>query len=305
MEEEDIMKLDDLETWSEAGPKSLEDHPIPENIKVRYGFNDEINSKISIWAGGDSTNLAIDAIVNAANEMLRPGGGICGAIHRAAGPKLYAECKIKLKENDKYIEPGNAVLTKGYELPAKYVIHTVGPRGKKPKLLKNAYNSTLNFIDGEEVRSVGLCGISTGIFGFPILPATRIALHTVREWLENEENREKTDRIVFVVFLPKDVKIYFNLLHEYFPLTEQPIYTGDDTEEDEEEESSEDDDIEDKKPKKVKDTDTKPKKETKVKDDKSDDEEKKVDKNKKKDDEKPKRRKPRIPKVKVSPAVDD
>lgn len=316
-----VLTLDDLEPWSKAGPESLTDYPIPENIKVRYHFNDKINSKISIWPGGDSTHLAADAIVNAANEMLRPGGGICGAIHRAAGPNLYKECKLELKENGNFIDPGNAVLTKGYNLPAKYVIHTVGPRGKKPKLLKNAYESTIKLIDGDDIRSIGLCCISTGIFGFPIKPATRIAMKTVREWLEKEENLEKTDRIIFVVFLPKDVKIYYEYLHEFFPLTEQPICTDEEEEKDEEEEEEEKSsesgksDKEDKKEKKTKSdrkSDSTPEKVTKEKDDKKSDIDEKEDKNKKKDEEKPKndpqktakRKRVRIPKVKTSPVED-
>lgn len=215
-----IMTLDELPTWSVAGPKSLKAHPVPEDIKDKLKFqpNHEINTKVSFWMRGDSASLAADAIVNAANEGLYAGGGICGVIHHAAGPELQEACKK--------VSPcptGKAALTEGFKLPAKYVIHAVGPVGEKPELLKGAYESTLNYVDGEKIRSVGLCCISTGIFGYPIRPATHIALETVRTWLENEENRNKTDRIIFVVFESRDVKVYYQLAHEYFPLTNEEI----------------------------------------------------------------------------------
>lgn len=217
-----IMTLDELPTWSVAGPKSLKSHPVPEDIKdkVKFQPNQEINSKVSFWMHGDSASLAADAIVNAANEGLWAGGGICGVIHRAAGPQLQEAC-LKVAP----CETGKAALTEGFKLPAKYVIHAVGPVGEKPELLKGAYESTLNYVDGEKIRSVGLCCISTGIFGYPIVKATHIALETVRTWLENEENRNKADRIIFVVFEQRDVKVYYKLAHEYFPLTEEEIAT--------------------------------------------------------------------------------
>ena len=180
-----IQNYEELETWDEAGPESLEEHPIPEDIDVKFAPDDEINSKITLWVGGDSTKLQIDAVVNAANELLRRGGGICGALHRAAGPELAKACK-KLSPCD----TGDAVVTKGFKLPAKFVIHAVGPVGEKPIKLRNAYNSILNYIDGKKIRSVALCSLSTGIFGYPVEPATRIAMRTVRRFLE-DENKEK------------------------------------------------------------------------------------------------------------------
>jgi len=162
---------------------------------------------------GDITKMEVDAIVNAANEDLLPGGGICGAIHSAAGPELAAACRAHGP-----CETGGAAKTPGFGLYAKYVIHAVGPVGERPAELQRAYESTLAYIDGEDLRSVAFCCISTGIFGFPIEPATKIALETVRSFLECEENRAKTDRIVFVVFLQGDVAVYDRLAPYYFPI---------------------------------------------------------------------------------------
>jgi O-acetyl-ADP-ribose deacetylase (regulator of RNase III) len=203
--------LDELETWAVAGPKYVALHSSSQAPK--FSVDPEINAKVSFWMGGDSSRLAADAIVNAANEALAPGGGICGVIHGAAGPQLAEECR-----QIGFTDTGKAAKTKGYDLIAKYVIHAVGPTRQDPNALKSAYAETLKYIDGVDIRSVGLCCISTGIFGYPIVPATHVALQTVRKFLENPENREKTDRIVFVVFERRDVQVYYGLAPVYFPL---------------------------------------------------------------------------------------
>ncbi|OHS94453.1 O-acetyl-ADP-ribose deacetylase MACROD1 [Tritrichomonas foetus] len=213
-----VMTLDELPTWSVAGPDSLADHPIPAGTKPKFEPNAIINSKVSFWMRGDSSSLAADAIVNAANSGLHPGGGICGVIHSAAGPELATAC-----EKVSPCPTGGAALTPGFKLPAKYVIHAVGPIGEKPDKLESAYKSTLNYIDGEKIRSVGLCCISTGIYGYPITPATHVALNTVRQWLEDKTNQEHTDRVIFVVFEPRDVNVYYNLVHTYFPLSKEEL----------------------------------------------------------------------------------
>ena len=208
-----VMTLNDIQSWDVFGPTSLERHQIPKNLTVEYKANRKINSKISLWTHGDSTNLKVDAIVNAANEDLAPGGGICGAIFSAAGPNLNNACK-----KYRHCKTGNAVITDGFKLPSKYIIHAVGPRGEDPKLLVQTYKSILKYIDGYKVRSVGLCCISTGIFGYPSYPAAKIAFRTVRNFLRNPQNREKTDRIVFVVFDKKDIDNYYQVIHKFFPL---------------------------------------------------------------------------------------
>ncbi|KAK3827995.1 MAG: hypothetical protein J3Q66DRAFT_321591 [Benniella sp.] len=162
------------------------------------------------------TTLEIDAIVNAANRSLLGGGGIDGAIHRAAGKSLLAECR---KLNG--CETGEAKITGGYNLPSSHVIHTVGPMDEHPGALTRCYKSVLEIMKEKELKSVAFCCISTGIYGYDNLRAAQVALGTVREWLDgNEDEIERMDRIIFCVFLDKDEQIYKRLLPEYFPEAE-------------------------------------------------------------------------------------
>ncbi|KAH0785170.1 Appr-1-p processing enzyme family protein [Histomonas meleagridis] len=234
-EKESFIKLAQIPTWKDYGPRvtPLIRKPSPES--VIFQPNSEINSLISFLPNGDSTELEVDAIVNAANSDLLPGGGICGAIHSAAGKELAHECK-KIG----HTPTGKAALTPGFKLPSKYVIHAVGPVGEHPDKLEEVYKSTLAFIDGDKIRSVALCCISTGIYGYPIQPATKIALRVVREYLEIPENRPKVDRIIFVVFLRRDVAVYCRLLPLYFPLEGDVKYYEEEEIEEEEENQSND-----------------------------------------------------------------
>jgi len=129
----------------------------------------------------DITGLDLDAIVNAANESLAPGGGVCGAIHRAAGPELARACAAI-----GHCPTGDARITPGFELPAEYVIHAVGPRwhggdAGEAELLESAYRAALRVAGEHGVRSIAFPAISTGIYGYPLEPATRIAVSTVRD----------------------------------------------------------------------------------------------------------------------------
>ena len=146
---------------------------------------------------GDITRLDVDAIVNAANTMLAPGGGVCGAIHRAAGPELAEAC-AKLGGCD----TGEAKITPGFRLPARHVIHTVGPvwgggeRGED-RLLANCYRNSLKLAAEQGLTSIAFPAISTGIYGFPQARAAHIAVATVRGALPDFPS---IDRVVFCCF---------------------------------------------------------------------------------------------------------
>lgn len=153
-------------------------------------------SKISVYLG-DITALSCDCIVNAANKSLLGGGGVDGAIHRAAGPELLAECKTLHGCNT-----GEAKITKGYRLKAKWVIHTVGPvYSGKPKdalLLESCYRSTLDLALQYSVRKIAFPAISTGVYRYPLQEAVPIAVRTVTAWLGR--NREYPMDLIFCCF---------------------------------------------------------------------------------------------------------
>jgi O-acetyl-ADP-ribose deacetylase len=146
---------------------------------------------------GDITKLEVDAIVNAANTTLLGGGGVDGAIHRAAGPELLAECRALGG-----CRPGEAKMTRGYRLPARFVIHTVGPiwRGGKndeARILANCYHNSLQLAVENEIKTMAFPAISCGAYGYPIEEAAHIAFKTTREFLAVSDEIE---RVIFVVW---------------------------------------------------------------------------------------------------------
>ena len=157
---------------------------------------------------GDITEQETEAIVNAANTTLLGGGGVDGAIHRAGGPTILEECK-KIRAKQGGCLTGEAVITTGGNLKAKYVIHTIGPvwsggKRKEDTLLHNAYKNSLSLAKDKGIRSLSFPSISTGAYGFPIERAAEIALCTVRDFLKGYSFKE----VRFVLFSEKDLNVY-------------------------------------------------------------------------------------------------
>lgn len=168
-----------------------------------------MQTKITIKLG-DITKEQVDAIVNAANKSLLGGGGVDGTIHAAAGPLLLEECRTLGG-----CETGQAKITKGYNLPAKYVIHTVGPiygqeKGHEAELLANCYQNSLKLAKEKLLRTVAFPAISTGIYKFPKTEAAKIAVNTVKMFIE--DNPKIFQEIIFVLFNQENYQIYDDLL---------------------------------------------------------------------------------------------
>ncbi len=167
-----------------------------------------MTAKVRLFRG-DITRLRVDAIVNAANTSLLGGGGVDGAIHRAAGPELQDACR---ELNG--CSTGHAKITGGFNLPAKYVIHTVGPVWKggtreEPELLQMCYRTSLELAVHHQIKTIAFPNISTGVYGFPKQLAAEIAIATVEDFLENSGFIEE---VTFVVFDGENHRIYNTLL---------------------------------------------------------------------------------------------
>ncbi|KAF1992292.1 A1pp-domain-containing protein [Aulographum hederae CBS 113979] len=190
----------------------LHAHPSPSTAP-----NSAHNAKIAIIRN-DITVLEVDSIVNAANESLLGGGGVDGAIHRAAGPDLLAEC-----ETLDGCDTGDAKITDAYKLPCKKVVHAVGPiyfrekrKGMHETLLRGCYRRSLELAVQNKMRSIAFSALSTGVYGYPSGEAADAAISEVRNFLD-EGHGDDLDRVVFCNFLEKDEKAYHETLPKYFP----------------------------------------------------------------------------------------
>jgi O-acetyl-ADP-ribose deacetylase (regulator of RNase III) len=158
----------------------------------------------------DITTLMVDAIVNAANSSLLGGGGVDGAIHRAAGPGLVQECRLLGG-----CKTGDAKITRGHRLPARHVIHTVGPvwnggQAGEAELLESCYRRSLEVAVENDVRTIAFPSISTGIFGYPVEQAAQVAVSTVRSALRTAAT---LDEVTFCCFSERDLDVYLGLLY--------------------------------------------------------------------------------------------
>ncbi|MBQ9246342.1 O-acetyl-ADP-ribose deacetylase [bacterium] len=167
-------------------------------------------SKIEIKKG-DITKLEVDAIVNAANTSLLGGGGVDGAIHRAAGKELLEECRTL-----NGCKTGQSKITKGYKLPAKYVIHTVGPvwqggNKNEKELLKSCYSTALSLAKENGIKSIAFPAISCGVYRFPIEDACKIASDTVKEFIA--KNNDAVEKVLFIDINDAIVEIYNRILN--------------------------------------------------------------------------------------------
>ncbi|WP_239023051.1 O-acetyl-ADP-ribose deacetylase [Pontibacter mangrovi] len=163
---------------------------------------------------GDITKVQVDAVVNAANSSLLGGGGVDGAIHRAGGPAILEECR-QIRARQGGCPTGEAVITTAGNLPARYVIHTVGPvwgGGSKgePELLASCYRNSLKLAEEHGLKSIAFPNISTGVYGYPKDKAARVAVETVNAYLEKHDT--SLERIVFVCFDSENLHYYQSLL---------------------------------------------------------------------------------------------
>src|SRR5687768_10821535 len=209
-------KLSESLTWDQSSPSSSISRSVRGTSSsgvISIGRGTNMNERIEVIQG-DITTLDVDAIVNAANSSLMGGGGVDGAIHRAGGPAILEECR-RIRDRQGGCPTGGAVITSGGNLPAKHVIHTVGPvwqdgGAQEDELLASAYRRSLELARDHGIRTIAFPNISTGIYGFPKERAAEIALREIRTFLATEPIPE---RVTFACFDSENLEIYTRLLH--------------------------------------------------------------------------------------------
>ncbi len=219
-----VEKIEIIAAGVNGQKESIDPLALP-SIAVQYKSDYPASNVTSIWVG-DITQLGTDAIVNAANTQMlgcRSPNHACidNAIHSAAGPRLRDDCAAIIDLQHKPEQVGEAKITRGYALPAQYILHTVGPYlrpGSQPterqrEQLVNAYLSCLNLASRvESIRTIAFCAISTGIFSYPKKQAAKVAMTTVARWLNTHPDR--FDRVIFNLYSSKDALVYEELLNE-------------------------------------------------------------------------------------------
>eukprot|EP01102_Stenamoeba_stenopodia_P020531 TRINITY_DN8044_c0_g1_i1.p1 TRINITY_DN8044_c0_g1~~TRINITY_DN8044_c0_g1_i1.p1 ORF type:complete len:256 (-),score=43.54 TRINITY_DN8044_c0_g1_i1:55-822(-) len=209
----DFVKPEDIVRWSSY--QSSNEQSKETGKPQFHDVNEKLNSKIALWRG-DIATLEVDAVVSSAKTSLLGGcspHSVDGAIHTAAGQKLEDECYLH-----NGCSVGEAKLTRGYNLPAKYVIHAVGPIGEREDTLQSCYRRCLEIGKENNFKTLAFCSISTGSNGYPLYSAVHVALSTVREWLEAGDNQDVFELIIFCMYNDKEVGAYESLTPTYFPL---------------------------------------------------------------------------------------
>jgi len=194
--------------------KKLQSH----NVISSFAYDGELNEKISFWKG-PIYSLVIDAIGNSTDGSLSGSGCLASTIHHYAGNKLQEECLL-LDE----CPTGQVAITRGYNLPAKYIIHCVGPNDGNPHNLASCYQSALDLAVEHGIRTIAFPCVATGLNCFPLQASAQVVLQTTRRWLEKDNNREKIDKIVFVFWRDIEELYYVKWIPSVFPLPSTLTY---------------------------------------------------------------------------------